>query len=197
MPFNKHLDIIINERRKYKIRNIIDIISRYGFGPEDVIIVIDGDDWVKEDCIEKVISKYKSGKYDYIYTNWEYSHNQEIGISKPIPNDDWNPYANEWRTSALSSFKVGLWNKINKKNFLDISGNFFKVACDQAYILPMLEILRTENNGYSRVGFINEPLYVYQFNENPHRLRLSENGVKDSYLGSVSSKFIRHRGFIP
>jgi glycosyltransferase involved in cell wall biosynthesis len=193
------VDIIKNENRKYRLKNIIDAID--SIPPEDndaIVCLLDGDDWLSTDkAIESLNSVYESHPHlEYVYTNWMYSHNGELGISKQIPDSNWNPYRDPWITSAMATFRVSTFKSIPRANFLDASGIYFKMGTDHAYVLPMLHILREKHGNYSAVGFFNYPLYVYQFVENEMRRRVDSEGVWERTEAHVSAMFIRQRGFV-
>jgi hypothetical protein len=115
-----------------------------------------------------------------------------LGCSKQIPDNDWNPYNDEWITSHLSTFRVKCFRTINPENFLDENGNWFEMGCDQAYILPIIYNSKQTHGSYEKVGFIDFPCYVYQHSENPLRKR-------DGKLGKKAHKAvttIRNRGIV-
>ena len=193
----KNFTYINNKQKKYRLKNIHDIVMTLKDDPEGIVLLLDGDDWFSRiDVIEKVIKKYNEKDYEYVYTNWVYSHAPILGISKEIPDNNFEPYKDPWITSAMATFKVKTFLKIPTSNFLDENGEYFKLATDQAYILPILTILKKESGDYSKVGFINEPLYVYQFIENEKRRRYTEEGNKERVIGHNSSLLIRERGFL-
>ena len=126
-----------------------------------------------------------------------YSHNNKLGISKPIPGNDWNAYRDPWITSAMATFKVKTYKSVPKSNFLDENGEYFKMGTDHAYVLPMAHMLKEKHGDYRGVGFIDAPLYVYQFVENEIRRRMhSEEGHWETKTAAESSSFIRRRGFL-
>ena len=61
----------------------------------------------------------------------------------------------KWRASHLRTFKKGLWNKIDQSDFVDDDGEYYKMAYDQAMVLPMLEMAA------ERAKYIPEILHVY------------------------------------
>ena len=83
----EHVDLITNSIRKHRLKNINDIIEKID-DPEAVVMLLDGDDWFSvNNAIEIVKQTYESDKkLEYVYTNWMYSHNNQLGISREIPN---------------------------------------------------------------------------------------------------------------
>jgi len=183
--------------QKYKLLNLYEYVTECE--PDDIICILDGDDWLSsEDALEKVLKAYEDPSIKYAYTNWLFSHNGEIGISKHIPSNNWNPYENPWVTSAMSTFKVSEFLKIPIANFLRWDYKWFRMGCDQAYILPILYQLWKENGNYDAVKFIDEPLYTYQFTENPNKLRNDKTEEStDMRVDAYNSvEFIKKRGYV-
>jgi len=194
---NKYdLNIVMNNTRKWKLLNLYEYAIKCD--PDDIICVLDGDDWLADStALEKVWNEYQDKNVDYVYTNWKYSHTNEPGISKVIPEgfNEWDPYKSSWITSALSTFRVKQFLNIPIVNFLKWDYKWFTMGCDQAYVLPIIRQIMQEEDGYNKIKFIDEPLYVYQFTENPNKPRdQNDGGMRMDAHNSVT--FIRERGYI-
>jgi len=159
---------------------------------------VDGDDWLHTPLALELISiEYeKNPKFEYVYSNWMYSHNKELGLSKPIPNDAWDPYQNEWITSHLTTFKVGTYKQLPVANFKDSNGEFFITANDQACNLPLLAFLKSKHGNYNAVKHVNLPLYVYQYAESDESIRKGNQGREYMKKQYEVAQFIRQRGFL-
>ena len=192
------LKITINKERKFKIKNLFELLhDQNKFDDNDIICILDGDDWLSNgDALKEVHEAHLRENLDYLYTNWMYSHTGELGISRKIPNNEWCPYSSPWITSAMSTFRVSCFREIDESNFKDSSDKFFTMGCDQAYILPILEMSRRKNKGYSKVGFINKPHYIYQFLENENKPRHGTEGNKIAVEAHNASIIIRKRGLL-
>ena len=189
------LTIKLNANRKYKLRNLYDFVQ--GLNDEDIVCVLDGDDWLASaEVTTKVLDAYSDPSVDYVYTNWKYSHDESLGISCHIPDGKWDPYKGKWITSALSTFRVRAFKSVPVENYFRWDGKWFTMACDQAYVLPILWQLRERDGDYRAVKFIDEPLYVYQFLQNPSKLRHGQDNVERADDAAKSAQFIRARGFI-
>jgi hypothetical protein len=193
-----NLTIIVNQKKKFKIKNLHELISDTSkYKDDDIICVLDGDDWLNnKNTLQEIYDLYKEKDLDYLYTNWVYSHNGQLGISKQIPTIDWDPYKSSWITSALSTFRVKRFREINFKNFLNDSGEYFVMGCDQAYVLPILEMSRRRNGNYDKVYFLNKPYYTYQFLENSSKPRSGNTGNKMAHDAHNAVTIIRKRGLI-
>ena len=91
------LNVVLNPSRKWKLLNLYEYVIKCD--PEDIICVLDGDDWLNDSsALQKVWDEYQDPNVDYVYTNWKYSHSGQVGISKQIP-ESFNPYTSPWVTS--------------------------------------------------------------------------------------------------
>lgn len=186
-----NIDFIRNKQKKYKIKNLYDIIHEK-VDDDDIVIIVDGDDWLyNKNVLLNISEMYKKYNCTYLYSNFVFSHNNMLGICKKIPREDWNPYKNQWITSHISTFKAKSFKSINNRNFVDNENNWFEMGCDQAYILPILENIRRKGNLLKDVCFIDEPCYTYHHTGNPSKPRDGLLGLK----AHKAVKLIRERGF--
>ena len=192
-----NIRLIANTERKYRLKNIRDAIYSIN-DPEGIILLLDGDDWFSTvEATNIVYSVYQKNKdLEYVYTNWMFSHDGQLGISRPIPSNEWCAYRDPWITSAMATFKVKTFMGIPESNFLDENNDYFKMGTDHAYVLPITHILKKKYGDYRAVGFINRPLYVYQFVENAKRRRVDEEGKWETNEAHRAATLIRERGFL-
>jgi glycosyltransferase involved in cell wall biosynthesis len=192
----ENLDIIFNNIRKYRLRNLYDnIINK---DPEDIICMVDTDDWLFEKTVlQEVYNLYKQNpKLEYVYSKFVTSHGTQ-GLSRAIPSSAWDPYKNPWITSHLCTIKAKVLNDIPVENFLDWEGNWFDIATDHALILPVIYNLKQKHGDYSAIGFIEKPLYVHTFYGNPSKPRSGTPEAAARAIKSVKcANFIKQRGFI-
>jgi glycosyltransferase involved in cell wall biosynthesis len=190
-----YLDINFSNIRKYRLLNLYEsIISK---DPEDIICIVDSDDWLAHDkVIENVKSVYENNsKLEYVYSLYNLS-NGELGGSRPIPSG-WGPYSGNWITSHMCTIKVKALKRIPINNFLDWNGEWFKIATDHAMILPIIYKLRDIHGDYSAIGFINEPLYIHKFYGNPSKPRSgTPEADARARLAVKCSTYIKNRGYI-
>jgi len=151
---------IANEDRKYKLASLRDTINSITLDDEDIITILDGDDWYYSDNVLSILNEaYNTNKCLVTYGSYvEHPSGIRGKFSKRLPseivkNRAYRDYV--WSTSHLFSFKAKLWNGLNEQDFRDASGEYFKFATDVALIFPLLE-MAGEN-----IHFIEDPLYVY------------------------------------
>ena len=197
-----YLKIVRNTERKYRLKNIYDhAITKPS---EDIICLVDTDDWISNKNVLSEIKKtYESNsKLEYVYTNFrcscEDAPGEGQGPSSPadrtIPSKDWDPYKDNWITSHLCTFKVKALKKIPTANFLDWNGNWFRMATDHGLAMPLLTTLRRRDGDYSAVKHINKPHYVYHWRSRDRGLTAGYDPLADE--ANDCATFIRYRGYI-
>ena len=84
------------------------------------------------------------------------------GVRGPEPSEypetvvDNNTYRKDvWRASHLRTFRKKVWDKIEHDDLKDTDGDYYKVAYDQAIMLPLLEM------SGPRSYYVPEILHVY------------------------------------
>ncbi|MHA2216721.1 MAG: glycosyltransferase family A protein [Candidatus Hodarchaeales archaeon] len=162
---DKRFKIVKNKNKNFALKNIYNCLSEEDIDDQDVIVLLDGDDWLSShktlNClndfyeIENCWSTYGS----YIL----FPH----GIRGPEPSEypssiiKNNTYrSDKWRASHLRTFKYHLWKKISEKDLKNEQGYFYDVAYDQAIMLPILEMAG------EKAKFVDSILHVYN-KENP------------------------------
>ena len=156
--------LIQNKDKKYALANIVTTIKTTECYDENVIILLDGDDWLASSLtLTKLCEHYQD---DCLMTYGSYVFNPG-GTRGPEPSQ----YSSEviktnsfrkdqWRASHLRTFKYKLWKRLNIGDLQDSHGMFYEMTYDQAIMLPLLEMAA------ERSHFIPEILYVYN-KENP------------------------------
>ena len=145
---------------------------------EDVIIVLDGDDWFsRPDSLSIVAETYEKTNCLMTYGSYiEYPRNIRGKFSRQVPEEvlkSKNFRQSQWMTSHLRTFKYILWRHIKEQDFLNSEGKVYSMAGDLPVMFPMLEMAE------ERSRFIEEIIHVYNRN-NPlnedkvnHPLQLS------------------------
>jgi len=143
--------------RQYLMGNTLTALRSLVLGPSDVVAILDGDDWIRPNCLEKLWQKHCQG-YDLVYTDEDiqgqnYSFGGDILTTVPVRRQS-------WRFSHLRSFKGYLFRLLEDDTFRDAHGDYFRAAGDLALYLPMVELA-----GPEKVCFIREKLYYYRVHE--------------------------------
>ena len=156
--------LLQNDDKKYALANIVHGIEKSNCDDDDVIVLLDGDDWLASTrTLTKICDVYTG---DTLMTYGSYVISPE-GLRGPEPSQyperviKNNSYRkDQWRASHLRTFKYKLWKHVKHEDLKDTSGNYYEMTYDQAVMLPMLEMAQ------ERAKFIPEVLYVYN-KQNP------------------------------
>jgi len=195
LPTNGLTEVIFNTERKYRAKNIYD--NAINKNSEDIICIVDSDDWLNEvTALEEIKEVYdKTPNLEFVYTNYIFSSG-ERGNNQAIPDSNWNPYTGQWITSHMCTFKVKALERVNVSNFLGSDGNWFKMATDHALTLPMLYKSREKHGDYSAVKFLDRALYCYLFEGNPAKPRTGPKGEELGRVAGTNSSYIKQRGYV-
>jgi len=150
---------IHNNRNVGALQNIVMAINEYITDPEDVIILIDGDDWLEDDTVlQRIHDEYQNPDIWLTYGQYRNLSKKYRGICAQLTNTRRYRKRN-WVTSHLRTFKKHLWSKIKDEDLRDSSGNYYPMAWDLAFMYPMIEMA-----GLKRIKYIRDILYVYNDN---------------------------------
>lgn len=155
-----HNIILLNNNvRKHVPKNQIDAIDAANPNNEDVLIFLDGDDWLYDNTVLDYLNHVYSDESIWItWGNYVYSHNNKVGGASGIyPNT--NNIRNVWQFSHLKTFKYFLWKNINHSDLKQIgTDKYYTVAGDMAVMYPMVEMAGKEHS-----KFIEKIMYVYNY----------------------------------
>jgi len=149
-----------NSERQYSMINLIRAIDRSGAAPDDVIVVLDGDDWFASPEALRIIDEtYRQSGCWMTYGSWAADTRLD-----GLRDGRWPAYdagttdfrGSLWLGTAVRTWKRWLWDLIDDRDFRDVSGNYFRVTEDIAAMMPMLEMSGTE-----RARHIAEVLMIY------------------------------------
>jgi len=179
---DERFTLVKNKEKKYALQNIYEAIQSSGQDNEDIIVTLDGDDWLATKRVLSTLDKtYNDTNCWMTYGSYIEYPSRRIGpFCKKI-----DPYVvdnnlhreSRWVSSHLRTFKRGLWNKIDPNDLKGSDGKFYRMTWDQAFMFPMLEM------SAHRAHHISSPLYVYN-RDNPinddkvnHRLQIETENI--------------------
>jgi len=161
--------VFVNEEKKYALQNIYEGIQKSNPSDQDIVVTVDGDDWLYHNKVLEILD-YVYNTEDCFLTYGEYVKLNDLQNGRVVPNGSYNFPSSivennlfrqyRWISSHLRTFKYGLWKRIKKDDLLDNEGQFYRMAWDVAFMMPMLEMAG------GRHRFIPNILYVYN-NDNP------------------------------
>jgi len=148
-------------RNHYRLRsalgNIVKGIELFSHDKEDIIITVDGDDFLYDDNVLSYLDEVYQD--DTIYM----TYGQFVPLSgaygkfcKPVENLREYRRSGQWVASHLRTFKNKLWQRIDDNDMRDSNDDYYKSAGDASYMYPLLEMC-----GSRHCKFIDEILYVY------------------------------------
>ena len=175
---NDKFKLINKAERTGALGSIYAGIEQSSPSAEDVILILDGDDWFySKESLSILAKEYEENNCWMTYGSYvEYPSGIRGKFSKPIPQEIIEKQLfreSEWMSSHLRTCKYKLWKKIKKEDLLDAEGKFYPMAADLPTMFPMLEM------SGPRSHYIEKILVVYnrvnQFNEDKinHQLQLS------------------------
>ena len=161
-----------NPEPLFAMENLIRAIGRSGAAPEDVIVVLDGDDWfATPDALRIIQETYLRHECWMTYGSWISDPPDLAGHRAgrwPAYPGGTSDFRNaEWLATAVRTWKKWLWDRIDDGDFRDAEGRYFRVSEDQAAMYPLLEMC-----GVERAKHIAEVLMVYNRNS-PHAVGLT------------------------
>jgi len=148
------------QEKAYALKNIYDGIKLSEPDAEDIIVTLDGDDWLsRKDVLHTLNQIYQNADCRMTYGSYaEYPGGKKGKFAKQIP-PTWIQQSilrrAPWQASHLRTFKHDLWRRIDVKDLQDTDGNFYRMAWDLAFMFPMLEMAGPKSH------YVSEPLYVY------------------------------------
>ncbi len=183
---NPQFTVIKNKEKKFALGNISFAMDYFKADSQDVVILLDGDDWLATQHTLNQLNKYYTQndcwmtfgsfvRYPDGYLGPESSaYSPEVVQNSSFRQDD-------WRASHLKTFRSFLWNQLDRADLQYPEGGFFHNCYDQAIMLPMLEMSQ------ERSHFIPEVLCVYNVG-NPNAVNKTK--VQQQF---ETMKFIRSK----
>ena len=172
--------------KKYALKNIYDTILESNPSPEDVIVVLDGDDWFPNcNVLSQLNHYYKDSDCLMTYGSFVRFPDAEIGEEASqysqavIDNNTFRE--DQWRASHLKTFKFSLWDKVKKDDLLKKDGEFYEISYDQVMMLPMLEMAG------SRSKYVPEVTYVYNITI-PNAVNKTKAQKQHEYMLEIRKK---------
>ena len=168
---DRRFKLVVNKEKAYALKNIYDGIESSKPKPEDIIVTLDGDDWLASKDVLKILNEVYSKESCWItYGSYaEYPSKTRGKFARKIPQEVVNGAtyrSHEWCSSHLRTFKYHLWKQIRKEDLLDSEGKFYKMTWDLAFMFPMLEM------SGNRSFYIRDILYIYNLGNplNDHKI---------------------------
>jgi glycosyltransferase involved in cell wall biosynthesis len=179
---DQRVSVHANQQRLYSTANLARAIPRSGAKSNDIIVQLDGDDWLNNrHALQIIVETYRRTDCWLTYGSWISSIRAAELNAGPNGNGSqfdwprfhgrWPAYPEstrgfrqyEWLATSLRTWRKWLWDLIDDADLRDQHGNYFTVAQDHAIMFPMLEMSGTE-----RARHVSDVLMVYNV-QNPNR----------------------------
>lgn len=143
-------------------------IAQIATDPDDVVVVVDGDDWLAHPGVLARLAEVYADPDVWLtygsHIRWRGMWRDRFGRKKrgeareyprSIADRRWFRY-HRFRASHLRTFRSFLWNAIRTEDLKDEQGEWIGPAGDVADMVPMLEMA-----GGDRIRYLSEVLYIY------------------------------------
>jgi glycosyltransferase involved in cell wall biosynthesis len=162
------LVIVRNKERVGKGANLFRCLDAARCDPEDIICILDGDDWLASTySLQTVVERYQNTNCWVTYGSYLQSNGDTGFCTVPLTE---HHYTSEkkgrgfrecgWVFSHLFTARAFLWNKL-PKDLNIFNGKQTMFTADQVFNIPLAEMA-----GSSRIQYIDQALMIYN-NENP------------------------------
>ena len=182
---DKRFILIQNQTKHYQPGNYDQIIrNNPTIHDNEVIIEIDGDDWLPDaNTLQRIHDVYQD---DNVWiTNGSFVYNNgSNGFSKK--QDFNNLRLSSFSASHMRTWRAFLWRNIKEEDLKDENGIYWKVAGDLAFMFPMLEMSGDEHYRYlPEINYVyngENPLNDHKVNSNDVRLICNKIANKEPYI---------------
>jgi glycosyltransferase involved in cell wall biosynthesis len=170
--------LIENAKKMYQPGNYNQIIrGDYNISDNEIIVEVDGDDWLPDPNVLARINDVYSNN-DVWIANGSFIYNTGAhGFSSPQTNFD-NLRTSRFTASHIRTWRAFLWREINENDLKDENGEYWRMTGDLAFMFPMLEMAGPEH-----YKFMPEVNYVYNA-DNP----LNDHKVDITLVDSIAKK---------
>lgn len=154
---------IHNQHKRWQCGNYQEILRRREVSDEDIVISIDGDDWLPDrDVFQRILSAYSSPEVWITWGSFISVRRGKVKQGHSLAVSDVTKLRNQaWNTSHLRTWKVFLWRNVNDEDLRCPTGEYWRTAGDMAFMFPMLEMATN-----THAKFLSETNYVYNL-DNP------------------------------
>jgi len=172
-----------NKIRRYSMHNLVRAIARSGAELEDVIAILDGDDWFSDEhALQRIADAYE--RYDCWVTYGSWLSNvtgpsgRRNGLWPAYPDGTTDFRRNRFLGTAVRTWKRWLWGHLRNADLRGESGEYVRVSEDQMIMIPLLEMC-----GTARARHIAAPIMIYnKLVEYPPDDEITQEGVRNGYL---------------
>ncbi len=138
----------------------------------EYVFFLDSDDWISDDCIERLTQPLDLERYDFVAGHYE-KNGKDIYVSSPVGEF----YKNGLKSKSSGETPVAVWNKLFRKDFLLDNQLFFEVGKINEDSIFSFDLACVERKYY----VINSITYHYRRRENS----ITSSKSQDKIVGYV------------
>ncbi len=158
--------VVRNPTRRGALANIITGIDLLAPDDDEVIVTVDGDDWLAHPRVfERLVRAYRNPRVQLTYGQFWQRIREQAGWCADYPAEVKRRHSyrsHGWIASHLRTFRYRLWRQIHRNHLNDPeTGQPWEMAWDVAMMVPMLEMCAPDE-----FQFIPDILYIYN-DDNP------------------------------
>lgn len=136
--------IHFNQERRGTLHNLVEGIKQLDCEDEDILIFLDGDDWLFNDRVLFHLNRiYQEEPISLTYGQFIYFSHGAIGLAEPCPEEIVVANAHrlhKWIYGHLRTTKYYLWKEVRDCDLRGKDGAYYSAACDLAYMYPLVEM---------------------------------------------------------
>lgn len=158
----KRFRVFDRNQNKGALENIVYGIQQICEDEEEIIVLIDGDDWLaSDDVLEHLNNLYQDNTWLTYGCLSHINNPQRLTSNQQVTNTRTYRTSQVFKTSHLRTFKLKIWNRIQDVDLRDSSGKYYSMAWDLAIMFPLIEMC-----GPHRIKCANKLMYIYN-DQNP------------------------------
>lgn len=180
-----------SSERLSALPNLHSGITKFATDPDDIVVILDGDDWLFGKSTLSYINDYYN-EHDcwMMYGSSRWTDGRKCCSSAYTPEEFRKLRRTHFRVSHIRTFRAGLYHSIGKQDefydcMKDGDGKWYSCTYDVAMFIPMLELA-----GYDKVKHNEKPLYIYN-RDNP----ISDDKVRQQLQWDIHAEILEKKPF--
>jgi glycosyltransferase involved in cell wall biosynthesis len=207
--YNRVVEIISNDNRFKVVKreenkgaayNYFFELEDYLNNDEDIIIHLDGDDWLYDENVLNNLNDFYNDKDVWMTYGKFYCYSEGDSVIEAFPQNTPHPdyvkrnklYRRDiWRASHLRTYKTFLFKALDKEDlYSKIDGKLFWHALDLAFQYPYMEM-----SSPNKIGVVDFPTCVYnQAPKNAERTQIREHKDNSKFEDEIRNKKVYKSG---
>jgi glycosyltransferase involved in cell wall biosynthesis len=171
--------ILIENKEKFYQPGNYDQVIRYNdkIADDEVIVEVDGDDWLPDSkTLSRIAEVYSNPNIWIANGSFRYSNGAPGFASEQVITD--NLRKSRFTASHMRTWRAFLWRNIKQEDLKNPEGVYWPVTGDLAFMFPMLEMA-----GQEHYKFMTDVNYIYN-EENP----LNDHKVDITLVNDIAVK---------